>query len=655
VNENPTADAGGDLTGLEDHAVKFNASNSTDTTSDMPGLLYQWDYGDGAYSDWLDDPWVEHTYTDNGVYTVQLSVRDDDDAVDNATINVTIENVAPTCSIIVDTNTPLEDQEINFQAVGNDTASDMFSLTYYWDFGDGTGSGLAEPAHTYTEAGTYTVNLSVMDDDSDTGYTLAVINVSNIPPTCSAMTKTATVEEDSPAEFTGQGTDTVSDKSSLVFCWEFGDGNSTQWSSTAASTHVYERMGTYCATLSVKDDDGDTGSSVVNVTVENVVPTVVGEADVTDIDEDAPVVFDVTEKWDTASDLDGLTYTWDFGDGTAAQGAQAVHAYTSSGTYKAEVAVKDDDGATGTFSIEIVVNNVAPTAEATVDTATGNLSHEFKFDASLSSDTPSDRANLTYEWSFGDGSTTATGVKVDHTFGEAGDYWVSVTVSDSDATTMAWIGITVIDEDAPDDDVVEDKDTDGDGMADEWEKERFGDLSHNGSGDGDADGFTDLEEFEADTDPNDITDFPGAAGDDDDEDGDGSTMMFVMVGGIALLVIAVIVIVLIIALLIRKKEPDREQAGTDDVGASFDAPGPEEKALQEESAPPREEEMTLDGEDGIDPVTDGDDPTDEFEVPGTEDGPEGPVTEDDLGEDGMDEHDSEDRDMTQPDVPVRDQ
>ncbi len=42
---------------------------------------------------------------------------------------------------------------------------------------------------------------------------------------------------------------------------------------------------------------------------------------------------------------------------------------------------------------------------------------------------------------------------------------------------------------------------DGDALPDEWEIARFGDLSHDGSGDSDGDGMTDLEEFHAGTDP----------------------------------------------------------------------------------------------------------------------------------------------------------
>jgi hypothetical protein len=46
-------------------------------------------------------------------------------------------------------------------------------------------------------------------------------------------------------------------------------------------------------------------------------------------------------------------------------------------------------------------------------------------------------------------------------------------------------------------------DADGDGMDDDWEVANFGDLSHDGTDDGDGDGLTDLEEFQHDTNPND--------------------------------------------------------------------------------------------------------------------------------------------------------
>jgi YD repeat-containing protein len=46
-------------------------------------------------------------------------------------------------------------------------------------------------------------------------------------------------------------------------------------------------------------------------------------------------------------------------------------------------------------------------------------------------------------------------------------------------------------------------DSDGDGMTDSWEMAHFSKINVTGSGDFDGDGFSDLSEFEAGTDPND--------------------------------------------------------------------------------------------------------------------------------------------------------
>ena len=73
--------------------------------------------------------------------------------------------------------------------------------------------------------------------------------------------------------------------------------------------------------------------------------------------------------------------------------------------------------------------NQPPVAKAVVDpTASGDLSTNFRFDASASFDTEGDP--LTFAWAFGDG-TTATGAVVTHRYDHHADFTATVTVSDN--------------------------------------------------------------------------------------------------------------------------------------------------------------------------------------------------------------------------------
>ena len=70
------------------------------------------------------------------------------------------------------------------------------------------------------------------------------------------------------------------------------------------------------------------------------------------------VAFDAS----ASSDIDGaLTYSWDFGDGSAGSGKTATHTYDDHGTYVAMLTVTDARGATATTSRVITPGNTAPT------------------------------------------------------------------------------------------------------------------------------------------------------------------------------------------------------------------------------------------------------------------------------------------------------
>ncbi|MCD6467846.1 MAG: right-handed parallel beta-helix repeat-containing protein [Thermoplasmata archaeon] len=142
------------------------------------------------------------------------------------------------------------------------------SIAFYrWNFGDGSGEILADkPTHTYSEAGTYTVTLTVIDNDgtSDTAVTSAVIG--------EASTNKAPVADAGGPYEAKVGEQVLFDASysydpdgSIVsYVWDFGDGETGEGQTVQ---HVYSKPDTYIVKLTVTDDAGGTDSSSTYVVV----------------------------------------------------------------------------------------------------------------------------------------------------------------------------------------------------------------------------------------------------------------------------------------------------------------------------------------------------------------------------------------------------
>ena len=90
VNDSPVANAGGPYSGTEGSAVSFNGDGSTDPDGDV--LTYDWIFGDGASAIGVAP---SHIYTDNGTYTITLTVTDPSGESSTASATVTVNNVAP--------------------------------------------------------------------------------------------------------------------------------------------------------------------------------------------------------------------------------------------------------------------------------------------------------------------------------------------------------------------------------------------------------------------------------------------------------------------------------------------------------------------------------------------------------------------------------
>jgi PKD repeat protein/dienelactone hydrolase len=348
VNVPPVAEAGEDLATEEDSPVELRGRGS-DTPSDNSSLRFMWEYGDGMSSEWSSNPNGYHTYRQAGCYTAVLNVKDVDGAVAIDELTVTILNVLPEASIVAPSEDDvfMEDEEVELRGSGWDTASDVDSLSYKWDFGDGNATDWgsysnAETTHTYTVSDTYIVTFSVQDDDEEVSTVNIELTIGNQKPEAyiNKPSGTKSVSEDTAVDFSGSGVDTLSDQGLLTFSWEID--NTTVEGPTTSYTFI--KSGTYTVRFLATDPEGEVGEAFVSVRVKNIEPYATANVEPLSIWQNGSINF-TAEVTDTPTDQLHLRIEWDFGDGSNSSELSGTHKYTKSGNYTVVFIAMDDDGA----------------------------------------------------------------------------------------------------------------------------------------------------------------------------------------------------------------------------------------------------------------------------------------------------------------------
>jgi len=155
------------------------------------------------------------------------------------------------------------------------------------------------------------------------------------------------------------------------------------------------------------------------------------------------VQFDASASYDPDGSI--RTYAWSFGDGRAGNGMVASHTYAVAGTYTATLTVKDGRWGKSTSSAVITVRatNAQPIAAFSINPSSAYPNQAVQFDASASYDP--DGEIVSYEWSYGDGSS-GSGVTAVHSYPAEGTYAVTLTVSDQDGgqrTASGLVDVTI--------------------------------------------------------------------------------------------------------------------------------------------------------------------------------------------------------------------
>jgi parallel beta-helix repeat protein len=178
TNKKPVANPGGPYIALLNEEISFDGAASYDPDGNID--FYRWNFGDGSSE--ILDIYPTHIYAEAGLYIVTLTVVDNEGRTNTATTTATVTTTFnnPPVTIISGPSSINVSQKALFDASGSyDTDGNI--INYTWNFGDGTiGFGISSK-HTYSNAGTYTVMVSITDDEGGKDSSYLVITVKKPP------------------------------------------------------------------------------------------------------------------------------------------------------------------------------------------------------------------------------------------------------------------------------------------------------------------------------------------------------------------------------------------------------------------------------------------------------------------------------------------
>ncbi len=174
--------------------ITFNAANSLDLDGDV--VAYEWDLGDGSPRD--NREVFDYAYSRAGVFTVTLTATDDDGLTGTDTEVIRVSDgpgcprgipgmtEPPVAAIDIISGVRLADNTAFVDFPVRLTARNSFDpdggriVRYEWDFGDGNTATSVDVSHTYDAVGTYSVRLTVTDDEGEVGMDDVTIIVDEI-------------------------------------------------------------------------------------------------------------------------------------------------------------------------------------------------------------------------------------------------------------------------------------------------------------------------------------------------------------------------------------------------------------------------------------------------------------------------------------------
>jgi uncharacterized delta-60 repeat protein len=248
----------------------------TGSAIDVPAdaLFYSWTLTHGATTLTGSGPTFTFTPPDNGAYTVNLHVEDDDHGVVNAQpVMLNVENVAPGVTLGGIPAQTDEGTSLEFTSTAEDVDADA-NPTYLWTVKRGTttvATGATQTlAFTPADNGNYLVDLTVTDKDGGVTTKEEAFTANNVAPTATASGDTLGVRGQARTLNLGATDPGVADVAAgFTFTVDWADGSAVEsiLPGATTATHTYTQNGSYQAVITARDQDGGVSAPPLNLTM----------------------------------------------------------------------------------------------------------------------------------------------------------------------------------------------------------------------------------------------------------------------------------------------------------------------------------------------------------------------------------------------------
>ncbi len=385
-------------------------------------VAWIWDFGDGGGGD---GPEIDHTWVEEGVYRVQLTVFDADGNESSQSTEIVVISddveLPPVADFTFDRSTIEAGESVSFVS---QTTGEPTSLV--WDFGDGGSAEGTGAVHRFTRPGAYLVTLTATNDAGSTSASTTITVVEAVVPPVASIGRVAStvVEVGQTLTFTS-----TSSNDPTTLRWDFGDGARV---SGSTARHSWTAPGVYRVRLTVSNSAG-TDDAVIDITVEPALEPPIARL----AQSSSEVVAGDLIRFSSLSVNEPARLVWNFGDGNTARGVEVSHRWAEAGTYTVTlraINAAGDDRISTTVTIREPV--APPIAGFGLDMSEAGIGEAIQFtDASTPEPTE-------WLWDFGDG-TTSTSRNPTHSWSEAGTYIVKVTASNEGGSSSAQLPVTI--------------------------------------------------------------------------------------------------------------------------------------------------------------------------------------------------------------------